>query len=46
MKSFLPPGVLDMIDSVTSSLNVDTIKTLGFTATNLNEDFSEVGEQN
>lgn len=46
VKSFVPPEMLGMLDSVTSALNVDTIKTLGFTATNLNYDLSPVDAQN
>jgi len=38
--------MLDMLDSVTSQLNIETIKTMGYVATNINEDLEDVGEDN
>jgi len=46
VKKFIPADMLDMLDSVTSQLNIETIKTMGYVATNINEDLEDVGEDN
>lgn len=38
VKSFLPAEMLGMLDGVKEQMNIDTIKALGFAATNLDED--------
>lgn len=38
--------MLGMFDMVSSSLDIDTIKTMGLAATNINSDLEDVGEGN
>lgn len=42
---FVPPAILGMLDQVTDQLNIETIKKMGFAATNLKEDYSPVAAE-
>jgi hypothetical protein len=44
VKQFVPADMINMLDQVSSQLNVETIKTLGFASTNVDETFTPVPE--
>lgn len=42
VKQFIPADMLGMLDSVTSQLNVDTIKAMGYASTNIDQTYAAV----